>query len=77
MAHPFGSYAQENAVTEKGKREDGERTLYVPRAWTESMWILRNCGGTLYFMLSGMAWAGKDRTSAVNLGGGEGRRGEG
>lgn len=76
MALPFGSYAQENAGTEKGKREVGERTL-CPVLGLNPCGSLRNCGGTLHFLLSGIAWAGKDRTSPVNLEGGEGRRGEG
>lgn len=75
MAYPFGSHAQENAVTEKGKREDGERTLY-PVLGLNPSGSLRNCGGTLHFTLSGMAWAGKDRISTVNRGAGGRRRKE-
>lgn len=44
MAHAFQSYAQENAMTEKGK-EGGWRENTVPSAWTESIWILEKLEG--------------------------------
>lgn len=58
MAHPFGSYAQENAVTEKVK-EGGWRENTVPVFGLDPCGSLRNCGGALYFICQG--WLGQER----------------